>query len=196
MAYLYIKMKPYLKEFLLGMETSDGEKLYGPEPVKFPLKDRIGQMVERFRRKPYNGKPVFRPESKDEFKQYLKVQVKINPSIKNDDQRLFISEENQTHIAKYIYELFCAVAFDYVRQHLYWQDQTFPFQRPKKSLAYRSFIDDWGLLSAEEDSIRKAVDRDPRTLPFEQTKKKSFEKKQRFQPKYSAIQPNIGEKFG
>ena len=42
---VYLKMKPYLKEFLLGMETSDGEKLYGKEPIHIPPKDRLGLMI-------------------------------------------------------------------------------------------------------------------------------------------------------
>ena len=60
-----------------------------------------------------------------------------------------------------------------------------------KSLAYRSFIDDYQLWSAEEDSIRKAVDRDNRTLPFDKASIKSNKKENnwRFRPKNLPFQP-------
>ena len=48
---VYIKMKPYLKEFILGLEGRDGKKLYGAEPVQFPKKDMLNLLVDRLRRK-------------------------------------------------------------------------------------------------------------------------------------------------
>ena len=50
-------------------------------------------------------------------------------------------------------------------------------------MAYRAFIEDYELFSADEDSIRKAIDRDSRTLPFDLSGKKKDKKKFRFQPK-------------
>lgn len=181
---VYLKMKPYLKEFLLGMETSDGEKLYGEEPIHIPPKDRLGLMIDMARRKPYGKiKPMI--PSKNNLKSYLRVEIEPNPKIPHDDLRVSISEDKMAQIGKYIYNMFCAVAFDYVRQHLYWQNNTLPNNKPMKSLAYRSFIDDYQLWSAEEDSIRKAVDRDNRTLPFDNASRKSNKKENnwRFRPK-------------
>lgn len=181
MAYLYLKLKPYLKEFILNMEAADGTKLYGPEPVKFPPKDRLGLLVEHSRRKPYSSDKNLKPPA-GEIDSYLKVEFTPNPTIPNDDIRTAISDEKMSHIAKYIYNIFCATAFDYVVQHLYWQSETLPNSRPMKSMAYRAFIEDFGLMSAEEDSIRKAVDRDPRQLPFSNIEK-NMKNKWRFKPK-------------
>ena len=62
---VYLKMKPYLKEFLLGMETSDGEKLYGKEPIHIPPKDRLGLMIDMARRKPYGKIKPITPSKND-----------------------------------------------------------------------------------------------------------------------------------
>lgn len=183
MPIVYLRMKPYLKEFILGMKTADGVSIYGKEPIHIPQKDRLGFMIERFRRKPHEGKTPARPLTAEDRKRYLMVEIDTNPLVANDDKRLFISDDNMVRIGTYIYNLFCSFAFDYVREHLIWQEKELPNSRPYKTMAYRAFIEEYELFSADEDSIRKAIDRDSRTLPFDLSGKKKDKKKFRFQPK-------------
>lgn len=189
----YIKMKPYLKEFILGMEDRDGKKLYGPEPIEFPKKDMLGILIDRYRRKPGPGCKRTTPVSKEDKVNYLKVTLSPDPSVLRDNKRIYLSAEAQVRIAQHIYNLFCATAFEYVNEHLSYQKRCFPAEVPRKNIAYRDFCLEYGLTRVEEDSIRKAFDRQARMFVSDGVKKK-FDKKQNnrpFQPENRPFQPSV-----
>lgn len=191
MPILYIKMRPYLKEFILGIEGRDGMPLYGPEPVRFPHKDKISQLIDRLRRKPGPGCVPMKPSSPEDQANYLKVQFEPDPLIRFDELRTHLSPESQARIAKHIYNMFCATAYDFVNESLNYQKRDYPKETPKKNIAYREFCYEYNLLSAEEDSIRKAFDRQARMFDVDRVKKKFDEKQNNrpFEPKNRHFQP-------
>ena len=178
---VYIKMKPYLKEFILGLEGRDGKKLYGAEPVQFPKKDMLNLLVDRLRRKPGPGCKQAKPSSEKDRENYLKITFETDPMDRRDEIRIYLSPESQVRIAKYIYNMFCATAYEYVNEHLSYQNRCFPGETPRKNIAYREFCEEYGLTRADEDSIRKAFDRQARMFVVDGVKKK-FEKKQNNRP--------------
>lgn len=178
---IYIKMKPYLKEFILGLEGRDGEKLYGPEPVRFPKKDKLHLLVERLRRKPGPGCNPHKPGSKKDEACYLAVSFEPDPLVRFDELRTYLSPDSQASIAKCIYNLFCATAYEYVNDHLTYQTQCFPREKPLKNVAYRDFCNEYQIFSAEEDSIRRAFDRQNKLFSIDSVKKK-IEGKQNNRP--------------
>lgn len=174
---LYIKMKPYLREFILGMEGRDGEKLYGPEPVQLPRKDKLYMLVDRLRRKPGPDCTPAKPGGRKDRGNYLEVAIESDPMIKHDELRCFLSADSQVTIAKHIYNMFCATAYEYVNEHLSYQKRVFPRERALRNVAYRDFCNDFNITSAEEDSIRRAFDRQARVFTVDGVKKKFDEKK-------------------
>lgn len=191
MPTIFIKMRPYLKEFILGLEGRDGMPLYGPEPVRFPRKDKLYQLVDRMRRKPGPGCIPMKPSSRKDQVNYLEVQFEPDPLIRFDELRTYLSPDAQARIAKYIYNMFCATAYEFVNESLNYQKREYPRETPKKNVAYREFCYEFKLLSADEDSIRKAFDRQARMFDVDSIKKKFDEKQNncRFQAKKSTFQP-------
>ncbi len=177
MPTIFIKMRPYLKEFILGLEGRDGNALYGPEPVQFPRKDKLSQLIDRMRRKPGPGCVPAKPVSRKDQANFLEVKFDPDPLVRFDELRTYLSPDAQAHIAKYIYNMFCATAYEFVNESLNAQKHDYPRETPKKNVAYREFCHEYKLMSADEDSIRKAFDRQARMFDVDSVKKK-FEEKQ------------------
>lgn len=173
---IYIKMKPYLKEFILALEGREGEKLYGPEPVQFPKKDKLHLLVDRMRRKPGPGCIPAKPANRKDRDNYLEVTFEPDPLVKNDELRTYLSPDAQATIAKCIYNMFCIIAYEYVNEHLSYQKRCFPRERALRNKAYREFCNDFNLIHAEEDSIRRAFDRQEKLFAIDSVKKKFDEK--------------------
>lgn len=170
---VYIKMKSYLKDFILGLEDKDGKKLYGPEPVRFSKKERIYQLIDRMRRVPGSLSVVEKPANKTESNNYLAVSIEVS-SAKEDELRVFLSKDSQIKIAACIFDIFDATLYDYVNEYILWQKANFPNETPRKSLAYREFCADFNLdlKKIDEDSLRKRFDRRKKHLTNELVKKK------------------------
>ena len=186
---VFIKMKPYLKEFILGLEDKDGNKLYGPEPIRFSKKDRICQLIDTLRHKPWPDSIILKPESRKDRGNFLEVVIEPDPVIRFDDLRTYLSAYSQTKIAKYIYNQFCAHVYEYVNQDLIFQKRVLPGETPRKVVAYRNFCNQYHIMSAEEDSIRKAFDRQAKSFTTEHVKKKfdGRENIARFQPQFAGL---------
>lgn len=175
MPTVFIKMRPYLKEFIMNLENRDGEKLYPKEPVRFSMKERLGLLIDRMRRKPGPKNVVICPATKEERKCFLEVDIDIDPMVKNDAERIFLSNDAQAHISKYIYNVFCATLFEYVEYHMRCQRETLAGFTPVRKAAYRDFCLQYNLDSATEDSLRKAYDRQNAISLSEQSRKKVHE---------------------
>ena len=174
---IYIKMKPYLKEFILALEGREGEKLYGPEPVQFPKKDKLHLLVDRMRRKPGPGCIPAKPANRKDRDNYLEVTFEPDSLVKHDELRTYLSPDAQATIAKCIYNMFCVIAYEYVNEHLSYQKRCFPRERALRNKAYREFCNDYNLTYAEEDSIRRAFDRQEKLFAIDSVKKSSTRKK-------------------
>lgn len=172
MVTTYIKMKPYLKEFVLGLETKDGQKLYGEEPVVFPEKDRLRLLLDRHRRKPGPNCIQGAPLSPADRINYLHVQVIPYPHVRQDDSRTYLSPDAQSHISSYVYDLFCMAAFEFVNQHLLLQQSIFPGRRPIRYAAYRDFCIEYKIEHADEESIRRAFNRQKKMFTMDDVRKK------------------------
>lgn len=172
MATVFIKMRPYLKEFIMSLENRDGDKIYPKEPVRFSMKERLGLMIDRMRRRPGPRNEVIRPATKEERRSFLEVEIEVDPMVKNDADRVFLSSDAQAHISKYIYNVFCATLFEYVEYHMKCQRDTLAGFTPVRKAAYRDFCLQYNLDSATEDSLRKAYDRQNAITLLEVSKKK------------------------
>lgn len=182
MATTYIKLRhPYLKEYILNLTDVDGNRVY-TEPVYFAKDTAIGRIINNMRRVPnLSYKPVESQITDENRKQYLQIELPVNPAIRGDERRIYLSESVQTRISKAIYEDFFTFAFHFVEEHLIWQKQVFPGNEPVKRRAYLDLIDYCGLVSADEDSIRRAFDRKAKLSTYEKSKK-IFASKKNFRP--------------
>lgn len=169
---IYIKIRPYLKEFILSLEGRDGQKLYGPEPVKFTKKDKLHILVERLRRKPSVGYKSAKPINKEDRINYLAVTFDPDPLVPDDELRTHLSPDAQASIGKCIYNMFCAVAYEYINEHLSYQKSCLPKEKVVRYAAYRDFCNAFNLVHADEDSIRRAFDRQEKLFAVDIAKKK------------------------
>lgn len=196
---IYIKLNPYLKEFLLHLEDAKGERLYPKEPIHFASKTRLRILVDRFRRVPSSSYKIFIPKTREEKRRSLAIQLDIDENIKGDKYRTYIGEDSQCKIAKYIYNEMMTCAVEYIKEDLNLQRHLFPKNTPSLRSAYRSFFDAYGIESMDEDTLRKALERRNELLPFQEVKKK-FDQRVNFLP-FSAHYlplsaqdvPNVGQ---
>lgn len=178
---IYIKVKPYLKEYLMNLEDSQGDKIYPKEPIRFGSKTRLRLLLDRFRRVPGPRNKMVVPTTAEERKHYLAVEIPVDHSVKGDVCRTFLSTDSQSHISKLLYDEFLVAAVEYVKLHFEWQRQTFPRCEPILSQAYRAFFDDYGIESMDEEALRKALFRRRELLP-DISAKKIFERKRNIYP--------------
>lgn len=173
---IYIKLRSYLKEYLMNLEDSQGNKIYGHEPIRFGSKTRLRLLMDRYRRIPGPRNIPFVPVTREEKENSIAVELNIDESVRGDNLRTFLSPYAQGKIAKYIYDEFLTVAAEYINMDLNLQRQIFPNSTPNLTSAYRSFFDAYGIESMDEETIRKAFNRRKEQFSFELVKKK-FERK-------------------
>lgn len=178
---IYIKVKPFLKEYLMNLEDSQGEKIYPKEPIRFGSKTRLRLLLDRFRRVPGPRNQMVVPATAEERKHYLAVEIPVDHAVKGDNYRTFLSLDAQSHISKLLYDEFMVAAVEYIKLHFEWQRMTFPRCEPIFSQAYRAFFDDYGIESMDEEALRKALFRRRELLP-DISAKKIFDRKRNILP--------------
>lgn len=173
----YIRVRPYVKEFLMNLEDSQGNKIHPKEPIQFGMKTRVRMLIDRFRRMPGPRNEIFIPKTKIEKSQYIAVEIRIDNNVKGDQFRIFLSEDAQCKISKLLYDEFITTVVEYTKQHLFMQRQVFPNADPLLCSAYRDFFNDFGIESLDEETLRKALIRRKEVFFTTAVKKKLGRKK-------------------
>lgn len=159
---VHVKVRKYLRNFLVNVTDSEHNPLYGSEPIQFTSKMRVMQMVRYYLRKPPPDAKQFPyplPEN-SEFT-FLQIAVEEEPHLKKMDQnKTYLSEQAQAHIATEIYEMFCAYAFPYLEDHLNGQRKINPNAKPQMKFACLEFQDEMRLHEIDWTTIRRAYDRE------------------------------------
>lgn len=169
---IYIKLRPYLKEFLMNLEDAKGNKIYPKEPVRFAPKTRLRIMVDRMRYVKPTGVEPFIPNTRKERAESLAVEIEVCEYVKGDKNRIYLGKDAQTKIASYIYDEMLTTAVEYIKEYFIIQQQMFPRDTPSFRSAYRSFFADYGIESMDEDTLRKALERRVGPFFFQDVRKK------------------------
>lgn len=169
---IYIKLRPYLKEFLMNLEDAKGNKIYPKEPVRFAPKTRLRIMVDRMRYVKPAGVEPFIPNTRKERAGSLAIEIDVCDYVKGDKNRIYLGKDAQTKIASYIYDEMLTTAVEYIKEYFIIQQQMFPRDTPSFRSAYRSFFADYGIESMDEDTLRKALERRVGSFFFQDVRKK------------------------
>jgi len=173
---LHIKLRKYLKEFIINVCDEYGDPIYGREPVHFSRKNTIGRIINGWRRMPPPNALEF-PHAlpKDSEYTWLKVEIDTDPSVKKDELRTYISPQVQSQAASALYDQFCSICFAYVEDHLNTQRQLQPDRKPVDMMAYLDFLAEHNILSLDWQSVRRAYNRE-KNSQMEKAKKKAEKK--------------------
>lgn len=188
---IYIKLRPYLKEFLMNQEDAKGNKIYPKEPVRFAPKTRLRMMVDRMRYAKPDGVKPFVPNTRKERAESLAIEIEVCRYVKGDENRVYLGKDAQTKIASYIYEEMMITAVEYIKEYFIFQQRMFPRETPSFRSAYRSFFADYGIESMDEDTLRKALERRIGSFFFQDVRKK-IESKTKKSAKFGANLANFG----
>lgn len=161
---LHIKIRKYLKEFIINVCDEHGDRIYGKEPVHFSRKSVVARILNGWRRMPPpNAQEFPHPLPKDSEYTWLAVDIDTDPAVKKDELRTYITPQWQSSAASALYDQFCSFCFAYVEDHLNTQREMQPRREPVAMRAYLDFLSEHNIESLDWQSVRRAYNREKKS---------------------------------